>query len=81
MPDISGPFDSVSFGRPCCRDRATIEPSGVYGRLPASASAGDLGLSLSGLTSTVALGRGMWRARRSSGRRPPTATCTRRTAT
>lgn len=58
MPDVSGPFDTASFLQAqWFRDRGYLDPSGVYGTPAATAAAGDLGLTLNGLTSSLTLGR------------------------
>jgi hypothetical protein len=58
VPDASGPFDTASFGQgPWFRDRGYLEPSGLPGPPPATTAAGDLPLSVNGLTVSVGLGR------------------------
>src|SRR5690242_9588896 len=58
MPDVYGPFDTVTWMQsPWYRDAWARSVSGVYGTSFGSASAGDLGLTVSGLTITMALGR------------------------
>jgi hypothetical protein len=58
VPDASGPFDTASFGQgPWFRDRGYLEPSGLPGPPAATTAAGDLPLSVNGLTVSVGLGR------------------------
>jgi len=58
MPDVYGPFDGVTWTQAqWYRDAFARELSGVYGSTFTASTAGDLGLTVSGLTVTMALGR------------------------
>jgi hypothetical protein len=58
MPDVYGPFDAVTWSQAqWYRDAYARELSGVFGTNFTASTAGDLALTVSGLTVTMALGR------------------------
>jgi chitodextrinase len=58
MPDVFGPFDTATWGQgPWFRDAWARSSGGVQGLTFGTPSSGDLGLTVSGLTVTMGLGR------------------------
>src|SRR3954464_11379392 len=57
MPDVYGPFDTVTWTQAQWFRHAYRDLFGVFGSAFGTSSAGELGLTVSGLTVTMGLGR------------------------